>query len=220
MLPTGARSTTPRAHVTCDLGPCALLCANVGVQQFGALERLTTDDWRWVLSVNVMGTIDTVATFLPSLREAEGDAHILLTASSGVFTPGVRLGAYATSKYAVVGYGEALRLELAPEGIEVSLLFPAGMATRHLESSALARPTELGPAVMRSEDIEAMLATGEYDAAADIVGPDAAVEHLVRDLRDNRQYIFTHGQYRDTLVRRGRELLAAYDRMAADASHD
>ncbi|MEX2100284.1 MAG: SDR family NAD(P)-dependent oxidoreductase [Acidimicrobiia bacterium] len=201
-------------HVNRELGGCALLCANVGVQQFGALERLTTDDWRWVLSVNVMGTIQTVTTFLSSLREASGDAHILLTASSGVFTPGVRLGAYAASKYAVVGYGEALGLELAPEGIPVSMLFPAGMATRHLESSALARPNELGPAVTRQDDIEAMLASREYDAAADVVTADVAVRHLVQDLRDNRHYIFTHGRYRDTLVRRGRELLAAYDRMA------
>lgn len=203
-------------RVTRELGACALLCANVGVQQFGALERLTADDWQWVLSVNVMGTIETVTTFLPSIRESNGDAHILLTASSGVFTPGVRLGAYATSKYAVVGYGEALSLELAPEGIEVSLLFPAGMATRHLESSALARPSERGPAVTRADDIEAMLASREYDAAADMVAPEVAVSHLVRDLRDNQHYIFTHGRYRDTLVRRGQEVLAAYDRMAAE----
>ena len=202
-------------HVTRELGSCALLCANVGVQQFGALERLTADDWRWVLGVNVAGTAQTVNTFLPSLREANGDAHVLLTASSGVFTPGVRLGAYAASKYAVVGYGEALRLELEPEGIQVSILFPAGMATRHLESSALARPSELGPSVMRPDDIEAMLESREYDATADVVDPEAAVRHLVAELRDNEPYIFTHGRYRDTLVRRGRELLAAFDRIAA-----
>jgi NAD(P)-dependent dehydrogenase (short-subunit alcohol dehydrogenase family) len=205
-------------HVGDELGGCALLCANVGVQQFGALERLTTDDWRWVLSVNVVGMIQTVAAFLPLLREANADAHILLTASSGVFTPGVRLGAYAASKYAVVGYGEALKLELEPEGIHVSMLFPAGMATRHLESSALARPSELGPAITRPDDIEAMLASREYDAAADVVAPEVAVERLVQELRDNQPYIFTHGRYRDTLVRRGRELLAAYDRMASETT--
>src|SRR5262245_16917183 len=44
-------------HVAGTLGGCDLLCANVGVQQFGAIERLTEDDWQWVLNVNVMGAV-------------------------------------------------------------------------------------------------------------------------------------------------------------------
>jgi NAD(P)-dependent dehydrogenase (short-subunit alcohol dehydrogenase family) len=203
-------------HVTRELGGCDLLCANVGVQQFGALDRLTIADWRWMVSVNVLGTIQTVNAFLPLLRDARPGAHILLTASSGVFTPGVRLGAYTTTKYAVVGYGETLRQELEPEGIQVSILFPAGMSTRHLESSAAARPSEFGPSIMRDEDIEAMLSSREYDAATDMISADDAVRNLVRALRDDEHYIFTHGRYRDILVRRGQELLAAYDRMAAE----
>ena len=121
-------------------GGCDLLCANVGVQQFGSIDRLTDDDWTWVLGVNVLGTIRTVTAFLPLLRKRSGWRHIALTASTSVFIPGVRLGAYATSKFAVVGFGETLRLELADEGIGVTIVFPAGMATRHLESSALRDP--------------------------------------------------------------------------------
>ena len=45
---------------------CDVLCANVGVQQFGAIDRLTDDDWTWVLDVNVLGTVRTVAAFLPA----------------------------------------------------------------------------------------------------------------------------------------------------------
>jgi NAD(P)-dependent dehydrogenase (short-subunit alcohol dehydrogenase family) len=40
-------------------GGCTVLCANVGMQQFGAIERLTEQDWRWVLDVNVMGVVNT-----------------------------------------------------------------------------------------------------------------------------------------------------------------
>src|SRR5688500_8439690 len=55
---------TAAAHVAATLGGCDLLCANVGVQQFGAIDRLTDADWQWVLGVNVLGTIHTVGEFL------------------------------------------------------------------------------------------------------------------------------------------------------------
>ena len=55
-------------------GGCTVVCANVGVQQFGAADKLTEQDWRWVLDVNVMGVIHTVNAFLPLLRESEGTA--------------------------------------------------------------------------------------------------------------------------------------------------
>lgn len=122
--------------VAARFGRCDVLCANVGVQQFGAIDSLTPQDWSWVMSVNVLGVIGTVKAFLPLLRQTDGERHIVLTASSSFFTPGVRMAVYVTSKYAVVGYGEVLQEELAGEGIHVALLFPAGMSTRHLASSA------------------------------------------------------------------------------------
>ena len=125
------------AEVDATLGGCDVLCANVGVQQFGAIDRLTDADWTWVIEVNVLGTVRTVASFLPLIRRRTGWRRIVLTASSGVLVPGVRLGAYQTSKYAVWGYGDTLRQELAAEGIGVTVVFPAGMMTRHLESLSL-----------------------------------------------------------------------------------
>ena len=153
-----ADSLRAAAELTRDtFGGCDIVCANVGVQQFGAIDRLTDDDWQWIMSVNVFGVVRTVGEFLPLLREHTGERHVLLTASSSYFVPGVRLGAYVTSKYAVVGYGEVLRLELAPEGIGVTIVFPAGMESRHLESSVSARPAELGESVMLPDDIDAMI---------------------------------------------------------------
>ena len=131
-------------HVAATLGGCDLLCANVSVQQFGAIDRLTEDDWQWVLNVNVMGTVRTVGSFLPLMRSREGWRHIVVTASSSVLLPTPRLGAYQASKFAVVGFADTLRQELDGTGIGVTVLFPAGMATRHLQSSALARPTASG----------------------------------------------------------------------------
>jgi meso-butanediol dehydrogenase / (S,S)-butanediol dehydrogenase / diacetyl reductase len=203
---------TAAKHVGEALGGCDLLCANVGVQQFGALDRLTEEDWSWVLDVNVMGTVRTVREFLPLLRARTGWRHIALTSSSGVLVPGVRLGVYQASKFAVMGFGETLRLELAGEGIGVSLLFPAGMMTRHLESSALARPAELGESVTLPDDIDAMLASRGM-ADGDIATPEHAVRNLLADLLANEPYMLTHGSYRQEYDQRRKALDAAFDRM-------
>jgi len=197
-------------------GGCDVLCANVGVQQFGAIDKLTAQDWSWVLSVNVMGVIDTVAAFLPLLRQRGGERHIVITASSSYFTPGIRMAAYVTSKYAVVGYGEVLRQELAAEGINVSLLFPAGMITRHLESSVAARPAALGESRMDREDIDAMMASVDMTQANHVATAAHAVRNLLADLRAKQPYIITHGAYKAQIEAQQHEVIAAFDRMLAN----
>jgi NAD(P)-dependent dehydrogenase (short-subunit alcohol dehydrogenase family) len=202
---------TAAAQVVRDtFGVCHILCANVGVQQFGAIDRLTENDWRWVLNVNVLGTINTVNCFLPLLRAATGPRHIVLTSSSSVLVPAVRRSAYITTKHAVTGFGETLRLELAAENIGVAILFPGGMHTRHLESSKAARPTALGESVLREEDLHAMLNSTNVSS---VVGPEFAIRNLLKDLHDQQPYIITHGEYRSEIVARNQALLDAYDRM-------
>lgn len=203
------------AAVDARFGRCDVLCANVGVQQFGAIDKLTDNDWSWVMSVNVMGVIDTVANFLPLLRKASGVRHVVLTASASYFTPGIRMAAYVTSKYAVVGYGEVLRQELAEEGINVSLLFPAGMITRHLESSVAARPGELGESRLEREDIDAMMASVDMTQANHVATAEHAVRNLLADLRENAPYIITHGAYKAQVEAQQRTVIAAFDRMLA-----
>lgn len=197
-------------------GHCSVLCANVGVQQFGAVERLTENDWRWVLDVNVMGVIYTVDAFLPLLRKATSARHIVVTSSSAAYSPGIRMAAYTTSKYAVTGYAETLRMELADENIGVSILFPAGMATTHLQSSQKARPAELGKLEINRADIDAMMASRKIDVGGHVATADYATRHLIEDLIANRRYIITHGDCRQVIESNVEELLAAHDRAQLD----
>jgi len=203
------------AEVAANVGTCDVLCANVGVQQFGAIDKLTDEDWSWVLSVNVMGVVNTVAEFLPLLRRADGERHIVVTSSASYFTPGVRMAAYVTTKYAVTGYAEVLRRELAGEGINVALLFPGGMATRHLESSIAARPGDLGESKLDPADIEAMMASADMTVDNHVSTAEHAVRNLLDELRNKRPYIITHGSYKAQVEAQQREVLAAFDRMLA-----
>jgi NAD(P)-dependent dehydrogenase (short-subunit alcohol dehydrogenase family) len=199
-------------HVEATLGGCDVLCANVGVQQFGAMDTLTDPDWQWVLNVNVLGAVRTVRAFLPLLRTATGFRRIVLTSSSSVLSPGVRIGAYQASKFAVMGIGETLREELADEGIGVTVLFPGGMITRHLESSVAARPQELGPTSVDPDDLTAMIAHRPM-GDGDVVAPEHAIRNLLRDLEEDAPYSVTHGSFRKWYAQRRDAMDAALDRM-------
>jgi NAD(P)-dependent dehydrogenase (short-subunit alcohol dehydrogenase family) len=196
-----------------ELGGIDVLFANVGVQQFGGIDRLTEDDWTWVLGVNVLGTVRTVTSFLPSIRRRSGWRHITFTASSGVFVPSVRLAAYTTSKLGVVGFAETLREELLDDGIGVTIVFPAGMSTRHLESSALARPDRFGESRTLPDDIEAMLSSRAGSPADDVLAPEDAIRGLLDDLVAGEPYFITHGAYRADYNARIAALGRAFDRM-------
>jgi NADP-dependent 3-hydroxy acid dehydrogenase YdfG len=190
-------------------GNVQVLCANVGVQELTTLDRMTLDDWRWMTDVNVIGTVATVQAFLPLLREASGLRRILLTCSTSSVYAAPRMGGYTATKYAVMGYGETLRAELAPEGIGVTMLLPSGMATTHLQSSAAARPAAIGPSLTTDDDLEVVITTmaSEPDSVATA---EHAARHVIDALVDDRPYLVTHGATPTALQQRFRAILDAF----------
>jgi len=151
-------------------GRADLVISNVGVQLFGAIERLSDDEWRWVLDVNVIGAARTARAFLPLLRKAQRP-RLAFTASSSVLAPGARMGAYQASKFALWGLAETLRLELTGEGISVSVVFPSGMTSRHLESSTAAQPDHMRRPIGDHSDFAALSASNP-DLTRDVTTPE------------------------------------------------
>ena len=193
-------------------GQCDILCANVSVVQLKSLDDTSLDEWRWILDVNVLGTIATVNAFLPLMRRSEGERHVMITSSVAALRRSSHQGAYSASKAALTSYGDTLRNELRDEGIGVSVLFPHGMQTNHLQSSTSVRPPHLGPSVdKRALDavIHEMAA-----AATETVTAEEAVRDLVPQLLDDAPYIITHGlTARPAWRERCAEVDAAFDRM-------
>jgi NADP-dependent 3-hydroxy acid dehydrogenase YdfG len=120
-------------------GPVQLLCNTAGVSQFGPLEQATFDDWDWQLDVNLKGMINGVLTFMPRMIERGQGGHIVNTASMSAFVALPRTAIYCTTKYAVRGFSESLRIELDKFNIGVSLLCPGGVNT-NIHESTLSRP--------------------------------------------------------------------------------
>src|SRR5579885_3814605 len=103
-----------------DFGHVNVLCNNAGVFLAGSLAEATREEWAWLLAVNLLGVVEGVRACLPLLRKAgPREAHIVNTASGAGLSAPPGMGIYTTTKFAVVGYSETLRRDLAPEGIGV-----------------------------------------------------------------------------------------------------
>lgn len=118
------------AFVRESLGDAPLrgLFNNAGVSVSGPLEFVKPEDLRWQLEVNCVGQLAVTQAFLPMLRASKG--RIIVTGSVGGFVATPMLGPYNMSKFAMEAFADALRVELAPQGIEVVLLEPAAIRTR------------------------------------------------------------------------------------------
>lgn len=100
---------------------------NAGISVQGPLEFLPPEDLRRQLEVNLVGPLMVTQAFLPLLRRARG--RIVNTGSIGGFFTSPGLGPYSMSKHAMEALSDALRRELRPWGMEVSLLEPGAIAT-------------------------------------------------------------------------------------------
>lgn len=107
--------------------PVRGLFNNAGISVNGPLEFVKPEDLRWQLEVNCVGQLAVTQAFLPMILESKG--RIITTGSVGGFVTTPVLGPYCMSKYAIEAFSDALRVELAPQGIHVVLLQPAAIAT-------------------------------------------------------------------------------------------
>lgn len=107
--------------------------ANAGIAAAGPLEDLPVEDLRHQLDVNVLGVHRTVAPLISDLCATGGRIVLMSSVSGRIALPMV--GAYNASKFALEGYGDALRRELAPHGVAVVLVEPGQIATPIWEKS-------------------------------------------------------------------------------------
>jgi NAD(P)-dependent dehydrogenase (short-subunit alcohol dehydrogenase family) len=112
-----------------DLLPTALngVVNNAGVIVNGPVEGLSLDDLSRQLDVNVTAQIGVTQAVLPKIREGHGRVVFMSSVSGLITTPGT--GAYSASKYAIESLADALRIELRPWKIPVSLIEPGPTRT-------------------------------------------------------------------------------------------
>lgn len=110
---------------------------------------------------------------------------------------------YTTAKYAVVGMSEALQIDLAPQGIGVSVLCPGPVATGIIARAGVARPDP----VQAATAAQAAKLAERQDYLAKGLSPDL-VGDMVRDaILHNRLYVHTHREIGTLIERRTKALL-------------
>ena len=189
-----------RDFAVAEYGTVHILCNNAGVANGRQTYKSTPGEWQWVLGVNTLGVAYGVSAFVP-LMIAQGEGHVVNTASEAGLTSSPALGPYHASKYAVVGMSETLAMELHGTGVGVSCLCPELVDTKVFESTRNA-PPELGmrpPVAVPIEQIAALMNTvamNPADVAADVVYA----------IRADRFWIITHQVTQDRIRRRNADL--------------
>ncbi|MFF5175741.1 SDR family NAD(P)-dependent oxidoreductase [Micromonospora sp. NPDC000089] len=152
-----------------------LLVNNAGVALGGRFDQVNLDEFNWLLEINLHAVVQLTHALLPALK-AEPGAHLVNVSSLfGLIAPAGQ-AAYSTSKFAVRGFTEALRHELADDGIGVTSVHPGGIATR------IARDARVGSGVA-AEEYQTGLRQFERLLS---IPPARAAEVILRGVRRRR----------------------------------
>jgi len=186
-------------------GNVHVVCLNAGMGILGPVTAARYDDWDWGLGVLLGGVVNGIQTFLPRLLAHGEGGHIVNTSSMAGVLPIPGAAIYITAKAALIGLSEALRSELAPEGIGVSAFCPGPVQT-NIREGGRSRPDRYRDSGY--EELEREL----EDRPNSPLWMDALEcgERVLEGIRRDDLYIFTHREFREGADERFRAMLASF----------
>jgi len=156
------------AELAADHPEVTLLVNNAGVALGGRFDQVTLDEFDWVMAVNFGSVVRLTHALLPALKAHRG-AHVVNVSSVfGIMAPAGQ-AAYSASKFAVRGFSEALRHELAEDGIGVTVVHPGGIKTRIAETARTGSGVSQGEWEQGQKQFNKMLTIPPATAAAQII---------------------------------------------------
>ncbi len=160
------------------------------------------------MNVNVNGVFNGVRVFLPLIQQHGEGGQIVTIASAAGLIADSGVASYITSKFAVVGMMEALRSELTDARIGVSICCPGAVAS-NIMNSARNRPSSLANTGFDRDSGTRAAVTGL------LKNPQLAMEPLdigrlvLRGMRNNELYIFTHPEFKRLIEARSNALMVS-----------
>ncbi len=174
-------------------GPVDVLCNNAGISlPFKPMEDITVDQFDRVMAINVRGVFLGCHAFMRGMK-ARRSGHIVNTSSLNGLLPHGTFASYCASKFAVAGMSEALRQELDPFGVGVSIIYPGLTRSRMSEGQMDDLPDEIKAAI-----------------AGKMMEPVWLGRSVVRAVEENRLHIITHSDNIIALQERVVALLGAF----------
>lgn len=152
-----------------EQGAPDLLVNCAGLARPRRITEVTPEQFELVLRTNLHGTFRVIKALLPAMLEA-GRGHIVNTSSVAGFVGVYGLTDYCASKFGLVGLSQALKSELRPRGIGVSVLCPPDTDTPGFAQENVTKPRE----------------THAVSGGAGLLNPDAVARALMRGLARDR----------------------------------
>ena len=193
-------------------GKVHVVCNNAGVGAGGRAGESALEDWRWIVDINVMGVVHGIEVFTPLIKSHGEGGYFVNTASMAGHVASPAMAPYHATKFAVVGYSEALKDDLARDNIGVSVLCPAWVRTK-IYDSRLNSPTvkAANKGEKDSTNFSIMKEVVDNGIAPELVG-----EWTADCVEAGRFYVFTHPSMLAHIDARHDQIRADYAACAAD----
>ena len=149
-------------------GAVDILVNNAGVALGGTFLEIAESDFDWLLGINFWGVVQMTRAFLPLLSNSEEARIVNVSSLFGLIAPPGQT-AYAASKFAVRGFSESLRHELADTRIGVTVVHPGGIATSIAKNARMPASLSDDEAAKRRTFFDSFL-TMPPETAGEIIG--------------------------------------------------
>ena len=172
--PEDVRHLAEETHA--QAGVPDILMNNAGVGLGAGFLDTSLADWDWILRINLRGVVHGCHYFVPKMVERGAGGHVVNVSSVAGYLPAEALSAYVTTKYAVLGLSESLRIELRRHGIGVTAICPGIIDTAITRSSRMRG--QYAAEGQREEMVEAYHKRG--------YGPERVAEKVLDAIQRNR----------------------------------
>ncbi len=132
-------------------GKLDVIIANAGVGHFANIETLTSEDWKSMIDTNLTGVFNTVKASIDALKKTQG--YIITIASLAGTNFFATASGYNASKFGLVGFTQAVMLDLRQYGIKVTTIMPGSVATHFNDHT----PNEADAWKIQPEDMGQMV---------------------------------------------------------------
>ena len=135
-----------------EWGKLDILIANAGVGHFASIENLTAEQWHETIDTNLTGVFYSIKASLEQLKKSKG--YIITMASLAGTNFFANASAYNASKFGLVGFTQAVMMDLRNYGIKVTTIMPGSVATHFTggapgaEDAWKIQPEDLGQMVI------------------------------------------------------------------------
>lgn len=187
-------------------GKVHVLVNNAGIGVVGPIKQTKFGDWDWGLSVMIGGVVNGIQIFLPRILKHREGGHIVTTSSMAGALPLSGCAIYCACKSAAVGISEALRGELEADNIGVSAFCPGPVAT-NIRESGRTRPEQYkkdSGYTQLEKELESRPNSPNW------MSIEECGERVLRGIRNNDLFIFTHREFKEGVAERMEAMVAAF----------